>query len=66
MLVDECETPVLLDFRCGINLERTDGMETIWKALNHGKKCKVFVSWVLPAVIPDHFMTDCVLNVESI
>ena len=50
MLVDECETPVLLDFRCGIDLERTDGMETIWKALKHGKKCIAFVSWVILVV----------------
>ena len=50
MLVDECETPVLLDFSCGIDLERTDGMETIWKALKHGKKCIAFVSWVILVV----------------
>ena len=41
------------------DLECKGWYETIWKALEHGKKCKVFVSWVLPAVIPDHFMTDC-------
>lgn len=33
VVVDSCEIPDLLDFRCGIDLERTDGMETIWKAL---------------------------------
>ena len=50
VVVDECEAPVLLDFRCGIDLERTDGMETIWKALKHGKKCIAFVSWVILVV----------------
>ena len=65
VVVDSCETPDLLDFRCGI-WRVQDGMETIWKALKHGKKCNVFVPRCLPAVILDHFMTDCILNVESI
>ena len=49
VVVDSCETPDLLDFRCGI-WRVQDGMETIWKALKHGKKCIAFVSWVILVV----------------